>query len=134
MTVVRWKFTDPKTAEVYNHPISPNQMSTPWLGRQTQTMVQSGPGGAVSDGGALLAMQAPAVPTEWTFGGVIRTEQHYRDLLAWSKKDYPIVVTDHYSRSWNVIITTFEPEDRKPVPLAPWRSKYVMKTLMLSGS
>lgn len=126
--IVRWQFVDPTNATTYKLHINPNAMSTPWLSRQTQTMVQSGPGGTI------LALQAPPIPSEWTFGGVIRSEDHYDALLLWSQKDYPIQVIDHYTRPWSVLITAFEPEDRKPLPLVPWRLKYTMRALMLSGS
>lgn len=115
--VVRWIFADDSGS--YTVPINPNQMSKLHFAKDLRTM-----------GNATLA--APKTPIEWTFGGVIRTEQHYQDLLLWSRKSAPITITDHYGRSIECILTKFEPQDRTPTPTVPWRYTYTMTALVLS--
>jgi hypothetical protein len=62
---------------------------------------------------------------------VIRTKAHHDDLETWSKKPGKIHVADHLGRSFEVMILSFEPTDRKPTPSTPWRMRYTMKTLLL---
>jgi hypothetical protein len=70
-------------------------------------------------------------PYNW--GGVIRTQAHYDQLVAWAEKTNPIEVTDHLSRTMRVFVVAFEPADRPPTKLLNWRLRYTMKTILLGG-
>lgn len=121
MSVVRWIFIDGATT--WTVPINPNEMSTPYPPKQRQAMGNRA--------GTIFTLQRPPVPHEWTFSGVIRTQAHHDELLTWSQKNKPIRITDHYGRTWEVLITGFNAEDRRPTQQTPWRMKYTMRTLML---
>lgn len=129
MAVVRWRFTDPETDEVWTVPINPREMSSPHPVRNRQTL----PAGPAASNQALSirTLQEPLVPFEWTFGGVIRTQAHHDDLLAWSRKPNPILIRDHFLRTWRVIPTVFDATDRRPTARVPWRMTYTMHTQML---
>lgn len=124
---VRWIFIDGTTT--WTVPINPNEMSTPYASKRRQTMGNSG--GPANRAGTIYTLQAPVVPHEWTFGGVIRTEDHHNQLLAWSQKNRPVRITDHFGRTWEVLIVQFDATDRRPTANNAWRMKYTMRTLML---
>jgi hypothetical protein len=130
MPVVRWHFTDPVTDEEWTVPRNPNTMTSPHPVKSRQTM--PAPPGAPSAIN-IATQQAPVVPFEWTFGGDIRTEEHYDQLLAWSQKNRPILVTDHYGRTWRVIPVTLDVEELRPTARNLWRLRYRFSTLMLGG-
>jgi hypothetical protein len=129
MAVVRWRFTDPVTSYIWTVPINPNQMSSPYPSKQRQTLPAT-PNTAYTDGSGILTLQAPVTPFEWTFGGAIRTEEHHDELRAWSQVPNPILIRDHFSRTWKVVITQFDATDRRPTMRTPWRMTYTMRSLM----
>lgn len=121
----RWKFVDPATSSEWVLPINPNRMSAPpLLAKQLRF-------GTSSRTGRLSAFRRPAPARPWEFSGVIRTQAHHDGLLEWAKKKCAIEVHDHLGRVFVVVITAFEPQDRRPTPSTPWRLNYTMKTLML---
>lgn len=124
--VLRWRLRDVETGDTWTMPINPNQMSSPTRGRNISTVygTRKGPH-------RLRSFQTPTDAAEWTFGGVIRTEQHYLDLVEWAKKDRKVRITDHLGRTFEVLMEALDAVDRRPTPAAPWRMTYTMKTLLL---
>lgn len=103
----RWLFQDPQaTLADYRVPINPNRMSSPYLGKQLDTLPNLR--------GRLRTRQSPPVPFEWTFSGVIRTQAHHDSLLAYSQADNNIHITDHLGRQWDVIPQRFNPTEKRP--------------------
>jgi hypothetical protein len=109
---VRWKFTDPVASETWTVPINPNTMTSPWP-KTSITLAGSPLGGDVR---ALVK----TTPVEWSFGGVMRTQAHYDELLRWVSKPNPVTVTDHLGRTFNVLLTKFDPEDVRVVLPTKW--------------
>lgn len=124
--VVRWTFTDTTTDEKVVLPINPNEASPPSSARTFQWAWGSRQGL-----NRVRGISRPTPPTEWTFGGVIRTKEHYDLLLEWSKRDSIVHVTDHLERTFEIMIKGFEPTERLPTGSTPWRATYTMTCLLL---
>lgn len=102
--VQRWQFRDIKTGETYTVPLNPNEMTSPFPPRQfAYKGTTAGP-----NGGSAVTYEAWAGTQEWTFGGAILDEQHYKDLLAWSYRQNKVQITDHYGRVFTVVFTQFD--------------------------
>ena len=127
----RWVLTDVDTSEFWVMPINPNSMSSPHLDRQLSTVYGTKAVSGVGGFEGVRSFRTPSPAKEWSFGGVIRTKAHYEALEAWSKKPGKVHVTDHLGRTFEVIIQSFSPEDRKPTPSVSWRLNYTMSTLLL---
>lgn len=123
MTLLRWVFTDPTTAETYTFPRNPNGMTSPYLPQVTTPMART------IDGRARAA-RALAVPVEWSFKGDIRTQAHHDALAAWAAKDHRVHVTDHLARTWEVMLTQFDADEQRPRLSTPWRFTYQMRALI----
>lgn len=127
MTVtVRWVFAD--STESWTVPINPDQMDSPHTTRDVQ---------AANGGVKVTAIRRPRLferpspAKEFSFGGVIRTKEHYDELLRWTKKNGPIQISDHLGRTFEVLITSFAPTDRRVTQGVPWRARYTMTCLLL---
>lgn len=127
MSVVRWTFTDSDTDETIVLPINPNEASPPEASRNMRYAWGSHWGGDRMR----LMDTTPQAPLDWTFGGVIYTQEHYDLLLEWTDRGTILFVTDHLGRAFEVIISKFDPVDRTPTPHKPWRFTYTMTCLML---
>ena len=123
----RWKFVDPSTGDEWTHPINPRRMTPPPLLRKQMRFAS----GARVSAARVRAFRAPTSALPWEFSGVIRSQAHHDSLLEWAKKKRLIEVHDHLGRVFEVVITSFEPSDRRPTAHTPWRLTYSMKTLML---
>lgn len=125
MSVFRWVFHDPSTAESYQVPINPNQMSDPQNRQRVMTYSN------YDRNGRFRTFETPAQIVEWSFGGVMHTEEHYKALEFWSKKSTTVQITDHLGRTWAVVMKSFEPVEVRPTALKPWRFTYTMKAVVL---
>lgn len=123
--VLRWVFRDTASDERYQVPINPNQMTDP-LARQRVFAYVS-----YDRNNRFRSFETPANIVEWSFSGVIYRKQHHDALLAWSKKEANVQITDHLSRTWEVIFKSFDPVERRPTPLKPWRFTYTMTAMVL---
>jgi len=126
MTVVRWVLTHPATSETWTMPINPNQADSPFQKKEVKTAH-----GTRAGLDRIRLFQTASAPTEWNFGGVIRTKSHYDDLVHWAKKTDEVRVSDHLGRTFEVIIKQFAPVDRPPTGSTPWRLTYKMTCLVL---
>lgn len=125
MITQRWTLRDTQTNEVWTMPINPDSMTSPVRRRQLRFAL-----GGRRDG-RIRAMRVAAEAEDWEWSGAIRTQAHYDALLAWADKAVPVDVTDHLGRTFRVVITDFNPTDRKPTRRTSWRLRYTMKTKML---
>lgn len=126
MSVVRWMFTDPQLSTSVYVPINPNKMDSPGRPRQMQFSWGSAWGQDRMRG---IDRSTPA--KEWNFGGVLLTESHYNLLLDWTNKLKILHITDHLGRTFEVVIKKFDPVERLPNALRPWRADYTMTCLIL---
>lgn len=122
---VRWTLTYPSTGESWEMTINPNKMASPHESKN------------LSFGRGSRGIQRPAtfkVPSgvvNWEWSGVINSKEHYDSLLEWSKKSDEVHVTDHFGRTFEVLIQKFAPEDRRPTGTKPWRLTYTMQAMIL---
>lgn len=124
---MRWVLAEAADPSVtWTMPINPDQMSSPHQDRSISTSY-----GIRHGINRIRSFVSPTPAKEWTWGGVIRTQEHYDALLEWTKKSGKVRVTDHLDRTFEVFIQAFEPEDRKPTPATPWRGRYTITTLLL---
>lgn len=124
MSVVRWTFYDGSTT--YTHQINPNRMSSPLRPRPVAA-------GVTGPDGLARSTRAPEPPQEWRFGGVLRSEAQYDDLLLWSQKTGVITITDHLGRAFDCLMLTFRPDEQRPTAANPWRFEYEMTVLVVGG-
>lgn len=124
----RWSLRDPATGETWVMPLSPDSMSSPHATRRLDTIPSIVQGGGRM---RLRTFMTPESAVEWEWGGVIRTQAHHNALEAWARKEGEVHVSDHLGRTWAVLITSFQPTDRRPTPSTPWRLRYTMSALIL---
>lgn len=133
MSVVRWIFRDISDGESVVLPLNPNKMSSPTFQRNMEfawgTRANESWSGGISRIRAIDNGQGQ--PTTWTFEGVILKESHYNLLLAWTKRLQVLHMTDHLSRTFEVIIQRFDPIERLPSATNAWRVDYSMSCLLL---
>lgn len=127
----RWKLEDLVADETYLFPINPNAASSPFPGRE----LAFAQGAAWVDTDAGLqrtrVFESPPAPAEWEFSGVLRTKEQHDELLRWSKKSNEVRVSDHLGRTFEVIIRSFRPLERRPTPDNQWRMTYTVNALVL---
>lgn len=121
---LRWTFTDASVPETFTVPINPNEMGPTYDPREFDHT----PG---ANGVVALFLKASKTPKEWTFGGVIRTQEHHDELTRWAAKKKKIQIGTHLGQTFEVLIQAFNPEDRQPTATVPWRMKFQMTCLVL---
>ncbi len=127
MIVQRWKFKDVASTAEAVLPINPNEMSSPYYGKN----ITSYGTGVLWGTERLRAFQAPPQILEVTWSGVILAKDHYDLLLAWQIARKTVRVTDHLERTFDVIIKSFDPVERLPTARHDWRANYTMTVLLL---
>lgn len=128
VSVVRWKFVNTVDDTEVVLPLNPNEMSSPTNTRSLQFAWTSRES---FEGRPRLIDSGITTPTEWTFGGVMKTKAHYDLLLEWAKLAQILRVTDHLGRTFEIIITKFSPVPRRQSALNDWRYTYTMNCLLL---
>ena len=124
---VRWIFTDTETDETVTLDLNPNEASPPESGRNLKFAW-----GTYWGNDRMRVIDRPAdTPVGWTFGGVIRTEAHYTQLLEWAGRDTVLRIDTHVGRGYEVIVQKFDPIERRPTANVAWRAKYTMTCLVL---
>lgn len=123
---VRWRFRDPSNGDVWDFTINPDQMTSPTKEKNVRHTL-----GVGTEYGRFATVQAAPRPREWTFSGVIRSKQQHDILESWYERTGVLHVTDHLSRTFEVMLQGFEVSERKPTKAVTWRLRYTMKTLLL---
>lgn len=123
--VQRWIFTDSVASEVWEVPINPREMSSPFV-EKSISMRQT----TAVDGRTLLFEGSPPAP-QWTFSGRILSTEHYEELLRWSEKRNRITITDHFGRIIECYIQRFDPTPRRAHSYY-WSHDYTMTVLVLA--
>lgn len=122
---IRWTLYDPNMPELWTMPINPDKMDSPHFGRSLGSAE-----GTRQDSRVRVIDTAPQMK-EWSFTGVIRTQEHHDKLHYWAQKRNPIHVKDHLGRTFEVVIKRFDPVDRRPTATVPWRGRYTMTCLLI---
>ena len=126
---IRWVLTDPATAETWQMPINPNEMTSPFGSKNLKHSY--GARGFWGGTERVALFQLPPGVVEWEWKGVIRTKEHYDSYVYWASKKGVVHVTDHLGRTWVVFLRSFEPEDRRPMATVPWRLKFTVKAMLV---
>jgi len=128
MSTRRWTLSDPEAGETWTMPINPDSAEP--VPAQQRTF--SSGAGRPKDPRVRLFLNKPD-PLDWGWGGVIRTQDHYDELVRWAQKPRPVTLVDHLNREFRIYITAFEPEDRRPTARLNTRWRYTMKVKVLAG-
>lgn len=123
--VQRWTLHDPVLHETYEFPLNPRSMGSIHRPRNITARTTT----AVD--GQSLVTEGNAPPHTWTFEGAILTPEHYADLLTWSQKPYRVTLTDHFGRSFDVVLQNFDTTPKRAVGRY-WRHEYTMTGLIVS--
>jgi len=118
----RWTFHDPITSETFTFAINPNAMTG--IGEQ-RTLTHS------RNRYGVTSTEGTKRERELTFSGVVRSQAFYDSLVEWVDKRNAVIVTDHVGRQFRVYLTEFIPTDRSPIPRAPKRWRYTIKSKLL---
>lgn len=126
MAHVPWKLTDNSTGSsvVFEFPINPSTFKLPRRSGNITTESTTAPSGST------IIFQGQDNVPHWSCDGVILTQAFYTDANTWFTKRYPMVLTDDQSRSWNVLITSFDMERRRSAT-NQWSHKYTMQGLLI---
>lgn len=127
LPTVRWTFTDMDTGESYTVPINPNNSSDPEGPARNLTYAY----GVAAGQERVRTIERPPDINTWQFGGVIYTKEHYDALASWARKTGLVHISDHLGRTFEVIMQTFEPTDRRPRPNRMWNLTYTMRAMVL---
>lgn len=120
----RWLFEDPALATSWRVPRNPDQMTSPFQQRSTKADVM-GPEARPR------SWRQPQDLTEWSFSGSIASGTHHDDLLFWLQKPGLLQITDHFGRTFEVKVTEYQINERKPTQANAYRGTYSVKTLVL---
>lgn len=123
----RWSFYDPEAAETWTVPLNPNTMTSPYP-KKTQNSTPVSP-----VDGAIRAIETNQ-GVEWSFGGVMRTQDHYDTMLTWSQKQNEIEITDHLGRTITVLIIKFDPTDIRSRRPTKWNYTVTCHVIDVAGA
>lgn len=124
--VLRWKFKDLKTNEVWTVPLNPDNMTSPYPQRKyVYNSTTAGPAGTT------VTHEAHSDPVSWQFSGQILDRDHFDKLLYWSRKKNRIQITDHYGRIFIVLLDQFNVLPKRAYG-KPWRHTYTMTASVYS--
>lgn len=117
----RWILTDGLTSYTFEvNPYEMTSMSPTYSKDSVPSPVLGRP----------MGLASRSMPTDWSFTGKAYSQQQYDDLLSWYEIERPLVLTDHFGNSWNVLLYSFAPKDlRRPGTITKWQ--YEMKAYIL---
>lgn len=125
--VPRWVLTDVATSATWTMQRNPNHMTSPHGPRNT-TIFSRSYGSSEASVARVLAFRQQ--PYEWAFGGDVRSEEMYLDLIEWTKKVGLLHVTDHFARTWEIRVTSLDLNEQKPTFRHPFRYEYTVKAVL----
>lgn len=127
----RWVLRDPASDETWTFPVNPNKMTSPHAARSFNILATapSVVANGHSRGGLGRVIEGNPEPYEWSFSGFIREQQHFEDLLYWTRKVNRLELTDHLGRTWRIRFLVFNPDEQRPTARHPWRFTYDVKAL-----
>src|SRR4051794_22764766 len=125
MTTLRWTLHDPVLGDSYTMEINPNAMTA--LGGPLQVRA-----GGIMPKGAALLFGRPALPTDWQFSGVLRSQAQYEAFVDWMSRPNRLQLTDHLDRTLVVQLKSFEPVASRGRRAVPWRHTYSINALVFN--
>lgn len=119
-----WKFFDPITSETFIFPNNPKEMSSP----HPQNTVSFASRGV---NGRMPGISAPKSPTRWSVTGKSRSEDFLNTLIDLKSRPYPIHITDHLNRTWEVVLLGIGIDELRPSQVHSTRFNYDIQCLVL---
>lgn len=124
--MTRWSLYDPSTSETWTFPINPNKMTSPHPAKSSTIFARNV--SQVDDStGISRVFQQRQEPYEWSFSGVIRSQEHYEDFRDWARRVVRLRLTDHFGRVWSIRFDSVDMDEQKPTFRHPWRFTYTAK-------
>lgn len=122
MTFRRWTLSTLDGSETYTLQINPQSMESPFPVRAVE-WEWNGPRLGWS------GRRAGRTPKQWSFSGVLRSEEQYNDLLAWVGKSHKIQLTDDRGDQFLIRLLEFKPTQTgsSRSRIVPWRMTYTMQ-------
>lgn len=108
----------------YSFITNPNTMTSPLMPKTLEGH------GSTVDGGIRAFGKRP--PHDWTFGGVLYSEQEYNTLRDYVAKAGLVMLTDHLGRTFHVRLKSFT-ATRAWTRKRPWRHKYTVNATTYGG-
>lgn len=121
MSRVAWKLRDPQTSEIYTFLQNPKSMTSPRPKRAFDA-------GACTDGKTRVLSKR--IPVDWEFSGTFRSQLQYNAFLDWFNRPYPIVVIDHFGVEHLLIVTSYDPQEKRSFRNS-WVHSYTVKGRIL---
>lgn len=119
MARIGWRFEDPTENTVETMSINPNDGASPSYSKSLTKEQSTAPGAL----GRVLIYEGADHPSEFTFSGVILTQQQYEFLQrAWQKR-HLVRLTDDLGRQFVIYLESFTPK-RVRSATHPWRHTY----------
>ncbi len=114
-------------ARTYEFPINPNAMTSPFPERNIAVRSST-----AIDGRPLL-FEGARPPATWQFSGSCPTADQYEALRSWVYDHIgrTIYVDDHFGRSIECVLTSFNPEPRRDVNRY-WHHTYQINAIVLT--
>lgn len=103
---MRWIFTNPANAATYQMEVNPVRMSSPHKDSRTEV------GWTSHIGDRVFSKRSQRPPKEWQFSGIARTQAQHDALKSWFDVGNEVHITDHYNRTWKVVVVQFSPSER----------------------
>lgn len=129
MARIGWRLEDAVEGTVEIFPINPNEGAAPKYAKQlTKTTTTAG-----GVQGQVIIFEGADQPIEFSFSGVLLTQQHYEFYYrAWSKR-HPVRLTDDLGRTFTIYIESFTPT-RVRSRTYPWRHTYQATAVIIDDA
>lgn len=126
LTTIKWKIGLPGETPV-KFSINPDAMDPPGKDKNV-----AGYGyGVGADYKRYATVQNAPRPKDWSFTGVIRSQDEYDFFQYWNDVEGLVWISDHMGRTFEVLITDTQIAERKPTKGVRWRQRYTVKTTLL---
>ena len=122
-----WVLADPVLNRTYTFPINPKAGGTPTVQRNLSVVKTT-----AVDGAPVTYQGEEKLPTVQVTG-VLHTLAHYRQLAQFASVNYPVLLTDDFGRSMEILITDFIPK-REASRGAVYRMSYTLNYTLIKMS
>lgn len=106
MAVVKWRFTDPVTSEVFIFDINPSPSSSAQP-EYNKTLTYESTSDA---GGQTIVFEGRSEPQRMEWEGVVFTQEEHERFVEWWQKRYQIEITDDLGETFLVYLTNYRPK------------------------
>lgn len=126
MPRVAWSLTDNSSGSpvVYDFQVNPNTFKPPGRIPSIQQNQSSAPNGVT------ILFQGRDEAPAGQMGGFIHTEAQFNDINEWGNKQFPLILTDDQSTTWEILITGFN-LTRLRRAINQWRYDYTIDFISL---